>query len=498
MTFSRRGLLRGLGGITLALPWLEQLAPRVAYAAGEVPLKRILVMTYNMGVPVKQWRPAAVGSNFELAYVTRPLEAFKSRCLIVSELDNTMLDEGGGLFQFGHPGKAEASLTGTLTTGAFPVSNTNRVADILTTGLSTSGGANSESIEQRIGRSLARGRPFGSIDLGVDGDKSLNRIASSYFFESRGTAVTVDCNPTAVFNRYFSGVTPGDTAAQVALRELRARNKSVLDAVRSSFADVSRGLGADDRRRLEEHAARIRTIELENTPPRTCAQPTGLPTLNNPRMDQAAAPQIRLLAQAMACDLAPIGRFEFVNQQSPRFGIPALDSTLDAVSATFDWHGMVHGDPLPGTTAYLRPGRDENTTAWDQRLLDGYRFFVQQYANLLAALDSFPEGEGTTVLDNSMVILATDFGDGGGHYHGKMGYILAGNLGTGRTGYHFSGSPPNAELYTTANFNVSQLHNSILDMAGVTDAGGRPVTDFGLRGFLEKVGKPRRIDALFT
>lgn len=85
MTFSRRGLLRGLGGITLALPWLEQLAPRVAYAAGEVPLKRILVMTYNMGVPVKQWRPAAVGSNFELAYVTRPLEAFKSRCLIVSD-----------------------------------------------------------------------------------------------------------------------------------------------------------------------------------------------------------------------------------------------------------------------------------------------------------------------------------------------------------------------------------------------------------------------------
>ncbi len=45
---------------------------------------------------------------------------------------------------------------------------------------------------------------------------------------------------------------------------------------------------------------------------------------------------------------------------------------------------------------------------------------------------------------------------------------------------------------------MNQLLNSILDMAGVTDAGGAPVSDFGLRGYLAKVGRPRRIDGLFA
>ncbi len=485
---SRRRFLHGVGGLTLALPWLEQFHSGRALAADLVPLKRVVVVTYGMGIPVKQWRPAAVGSTFDLPYVTKPLEAFKSRLLMVSDLDHTALDEGGSAFSFGHPGKMEASLTGTLTTGAFPTSNTNSVSEILTSGLTNTGGANGESLEQRIGKSLGGARPFKSVDLGVDGDKSLNKIASSFCFESRGTPVSLECNPQTAFTRFFAGITGGqDTDAQVALRELKARNKSVLDAVRASFGELAKGLGADDKRRLDEHAARIRQIELDTTPPPTCTQPTGIPVLTTPRMDQAAAPQIKLLAQAMACDLAPIGRLEFVNQQSPRFGIADLDSTLDAVKATYDWHGMVHGDPLPGTTTYLRPGRDANTTTFDQRLLDGYRFFVQQFANLLTALDSFAEGPGTTVLDHSMVILATDFGDGGGHYHGKMGYIVAGNLGPGRKGFHFAGAP-NSDLYTTATYNVSQFHNSVLDMAQVTDANGQPVNDFGLKGFT-KVGQ---------
>src|SRR5437773_2049788 len=142
MTINRRRMLKGLGGIALALPWLEQLAasPARAQAAPSLP-KRVIVVTYAMGVPVGQWRPSADGAAFTLPYVTKPLDPFKSRCLFVSDLDNTMLDEGGSGFQFGHPGKSEAALTGTLTTGAFPTTNTNQLSQILAS-VSTSGGAN--------------------------------------------------------------------------------------------------------------------------------------------------------------------------------------------------------------------------------------------------------------------------------------------------------------------------------------------------------------------
>jgi hypothetical protein len=157
----------------------------------------------------------------------------------------------------------------------------------------------------------------------------------------------------------------------------------------------------------------------------------------------------------------------------------------------------VHGDPLPGTSTYLRPGRDQTTTTYDTRLLDGYRFFVQQFANLLAELDRFPEGNGTTVLDNTLCILASDLGEGQGHWHGKMGYVLAGNLGTARRGFHFNASPPNAQFYTASTYSVSQLLHSILDMAGVGTGGGGTVAEIGLRGYLASVNRPRRIDSLF-
>lgn len=497
MTLTRRHFLRGLGGVGLALPWLEQLAPRSAYAQGGPSFpRRVITMTYQMGIPSTEWRPMGTGASFTLPSVTAPLEPFKSRCLFVSELDHTMLAQGGNAFEFGHPGKTEAALTGTLTTGAFPTNNGNRVEEILAS-VSTDGGANAESVEQRIGRHLRSGQPFFSVDLGVDGDRQLGRINSRFCFESRATPVSLECNPSAAVTRYFAGVTPGDPNADRALRELRARNKSVLDAVRASFTELARGLGADDRRRLEEHAARIRQIELENPPPPTCTTPSSIAVDPRPRLDQAAPVQIRILAQAMACNLAPVGRLEFGNQQNPRFGIPALDDTLEAHRGSYDWHAMVHGDPLPGTSVYLRPGRDPGSTSFDPRLLSGYRFFIEQFAALLAELDRFPEGDGETVLDHSLVILATDFGDGGGHYHAKMGYVLAGNLGPARRGYHHRASPANAGFYTTSTHNVSQLLHSILDMAGVTE-GGQPVAEFGLQGLQARTGQPRRIDALFA
>jgi Protein of unknown function (DUF1552) len=498
MRIIRRRMLTGLGGITMGLPWLAKLDGKAwAQSAPPARPKRVLTMTYAMGTPVGQWLPSATGATFTLPYVTAPLEKLKSRCLFVSGLDHKMLEQGGNAFAFGHPGKQEAALTGTLTAGAFPTNNANGVSEILAMP-ATTGGANAQSIETLIGRSLFAGHARPSVDLGVDGDQRFGMVKSGFCFEGRSAPVSMNCSPASAFASLFSNL-PTGSQADAALAQLKLRRKSVLDAVRDSFSELKAGLGADDQRRLTEHAARIRQVELDMQAAAVCAAPAGI---TNPAakasMDQIAPLQIRVMAQAMACNLAPVGRIEFVNQQSPRFGIPSLDSTLDAIKVTFDWHGMVHGDPLPGTTAFLRPGRSPSVTTYDQRLLDGYRFFVQQFADLLGALDAIPEGPGTTALDNSLVILATDFGDGLGHYHGKMGYIVAGNLGRAMRGYHHAAAKPADGIYGPSSHNVNQLLNSIADMAGVTDAGGAPIAEFGLQGFLKKVGAPRRIDALFT
>jgi hypothetical protein len=499
MKITRRRALVGLGGITVGLPFLEKLDGKAWAQTAPTKPKRVITMTYAMGTPVGQWLPSAAGATFTLPYVTAPLEKLKSKCLFVSGLDHKMLEQGGSSFVYGHPGKQEAALTGTLTAGAFPVNNGNKVSEILASPGQT-GGANAMSVEALIGQSLTSGQPRRSVDLGVDGGQRLTKAASGFCFEGRSAPVSMDCNPVSAFSTIFSNLPtsmPG-AAPNPAIAQLKLRNKSVLDAVRDSFNDLKVGLGSDDQRRLSEHAARIRQIELDQQASASCAPPTGIAAATKLSMDQLAPMQIRILAQAMACNVAPVGRLDFMNQQNPRFGIAGLDSTLDAVKATYDWHAMVHGDPLPGTTSFLRPGRAASVTTYDQRLLDGYRFFVQQYADLLTALDSIPEGQGTTVLDNSMVILATDFGDGLGHYHGKMGYIIAGNTGTAKRGWHHSAANPADGIFGKSSANVNQLLNSILDMAGVTGADGMPVPEFGLQGFLKKISAPRRIDALFT
>jgi hypothetical protein len=287
--------------------------------------------------------------------------------------------------------------------------------------------------------------------------------------------------------------TPEQEAQQAALANLRARRKSVLDAVRESYVDLRQGLGVDDRRRLDDHMARVRQVELTIAPPPAgCAIPSSPGnSFAGMNMAQIASLQIQNLTNAMVCNVAPIGRLEFMNQQNPRFGISSLDSLLDSMTNN-DWHGFVHGDPVPGSSGNTR--LTAGATSDHPELLNGYRFFVQQFANVLAALDAIPEGpSGLTALDHSMCILATDLGEGAGHGAMKMSYVLAGYLGSGRRGFHYDGTPSMTQqdlrLYTQSNGEVSQLLNSIAAMAG------HPI-EFGLQGYLG--ARPLIISELFS
>jgi hypothetical protein len=84
-----------------------------------------------------------------------------------------------------------------------------------------------------------------------------------------------------------------------------------------------------------------------------------------------------------------------------------------------------------------------------------------------------------------------------------MGYVLAGNLGDARRGIHLDAGPSGQAFevgggyfYATSRYNVNQLLNSMLDMAGVVDSGGDPVA-IGLGGYLEQQSLSRRIEEIF-
>src|SRR5690606_6803406 len=131
------------------------------------------------------------------------------------------------------------------------------------------------------------------------------------------------------------------------------------------------------------------------------------------------------------------------------------------------WHAMVHGDVSPVDGVPTRPN-DQHPDHYADYLLEGYRFFVQTYADILGALDSIPEGmDGETVLDNSLVLLVSDYGDGRGHNSNKMNFVLGGHTGPARLGYHFD-CGPGYGFYDRSDYHLNQMLVSLCQMFCLT------------------------------
>lgn len=497
MSLSRRRFLRSTTGAVLALPWLEKFADGRAFAqAAMTRPTRIVVVAYSMGFIHNEWVPSAAGSTFTLPAITAPLEPLRQHLLFVSNVDNKAMHLNTQ-HAFGHPAKQESVLTGTLMRAAFQGDQSNVLANVIADRAgSDQGGPNNESVCNYIGTRIRGSRPNPSVDLAVGGsNQDRNDTNSRFFFEGPVTPVKVQANPARAFHQFFANVT-GDQAALEAQRRARARKKSALDAVRESFVELRSGLNAQDRTRLEDHASRVRQIELDLARA-ACARPAGnygAPSATAPylpfrglSMRERAALMIPLLTNAMACDLAPVGRLEFIDQQNPLFGVPSVDSAIRAwntAATSNDWHGMVHGDasPVDGVRTRGTPNA--------AYLVEGYRFFVERFVDVLNGLRSISEGpDGRTALDNTMVVLVSDYGNGNGHSSNKMGFVLGGNLGGARTNFHFDGRGRDANFYTLSAYSSNQVLNTMIRGFDLrVSPGGAPVGDFGLQGFAAGAG----------
>lgn len=465
----RRRFLVGLGGITVGLPMLRAfIDPRAARAGGPAPgmPKRIIMMAYGQGTHLPQFVTSSTGASPNLGTITEPMEAFKDRALFVSNCPNAVLDLGGSGFVFGHPGKKEAVLTGTLTTAAFGGNGANVIGNVFQTSPGNSKTPNGPSVETVIGQFLQTSehlRP--SVDLGVWGPGGARTgEVSDFFYEGPSNPVSVEAHPGRAFASIFAGVQPSTGEVDEALQALRRRKKSVLDGVRESFVDLRQGLNAQDRATLDDHADKIRQIELDVPPSLGCEIPDGIPEPDaayaGMSMMELGTYQNRIMAHAMACGVAPVGRIEYLKQERPYFGVPVVDDAIAPLQFNA-WHEPI----VHGTDGFSKGSAPR---------VAGFRFFVEKLAELCGLLDEIVEGpDGETVFDNSLIVLASDLGEGNAHNARDLCFIVAGNSGPGRRNYHLEAS----------GYNTNRFLNSLLHMAGVTNDQGAPVDEFGLGGF---------------
>jgi hypothetical protein len=409
---SRRTVLRGMG-TAIALPWLDAMAPSIARsparadeptAIGEHPLRMAFVFVPN-GAHMQHWTPSQEGSDFELPPILQPLQTVKDDLLVLTGLthDKARANGDGG-------GDHARSLSCFLT-GCQPVK---------TDGANIRVGV---SVDQIAAQRHGHRTRFPSLEIGCDrGAQSGNcdsgyscAYSSNIAWRSPTTPVGKEVDPRLVFERLFSNELAHESAE---MREKRKRyRQSVLDFARDDAKRLEAGLGANDRRKLDEYLTGVREIEarLARAEQHNAAElaefekPDGVP--------DEYADHIRLMTDLLVLafqgDVTRISTFMHANEGSNR-AYPFID-------VSEGHHDLSHH------------GNDAEKQA---KIAKINLFHMTHYAYLIERLKNIPEGDGT-LLDHSMIVYGSGISDGNRHNHNDLPIILAGRgCGTVQPGRH--------------------------------------------------------------
>jgi len=431
-TISRRTFLRGAGTVAIGLPFLEEMATPKAQAAGtEVPA-RLVTISFGLGIPAEQ---AELGFQGPL----EPLRPFASKLTCLSGLDMSQAHTfGSGTTHF---------KTGDVLFVGEPQKNEYTAAG--------------PSLEQLMLREL---HPMGS-------PTRLSSVSAGLWF-TYGAPSRYVCHwnydgspgpaperrPSRLFARLFGESMPGATPELA--REARIK-RSILDTVLEEykFAIGDRSyLGAESKAKLKIHLDGIRNVEQRLIPTESALMPSdpqcrptqplvdpaGLPydqeTPDTPQMPGVFKPHsapmdhraymeafrlhAELFALALRCD-------------ATRFGSLLLTDK----GGNLQFTGTYTGNAVGSIDFGLETATDSihNELFHRQRLPEIARY--QHYcmsglASALAAFDDplFVEANGKTVLDNTLVVIGTEYGLdhgltgvfhalAGGHGHFKPGFF---------------------------------------------------------------------------
>lgn len=388
MKWSRRQILRGAGGIVVALPFLEALAPRRAFAQA-MPQKRFIGIYHPNGVYTPQWFPTGDENNFTLGPIHQALAPWKSKLLFTSGVDMQVAVSGPGEQ---HQRGIGAFLTGAkLDTGTFVGNDGSRA-----------GYALGPSVDQTLAGMIGQGTRVPSLQLGVHA--LLSNVAGVVSYRGSNQPLLAQNDPRVTFRTLFmdSGTPPTE------MEKLRVRRRSVLDAVQTQLAALKKSVSKSDQARLDQHLTLVREMEnrLTALPPGTCQSPTdpGMVAFEREaEIPTVARLQMDLLTLAIRCDLTRVATVMFSDAMN-HIAMPHLNITSDI-------HNLTHygdGDPERLKVAT----RD----TWQAGVL----------ATLLQELDSIQEMDGSKALEHTLVFWGSDVSRGNVHSHDDMPFMLAG------------------------------------------------------------------------
>ena len=399
LSIPRRTFLRGIG-TALALPLLDAMVPALTptVKTAAKPVKRFGVVYVPNGITMAAWTPKTDGASFELTRILESMAPFRERLLVV-----TGLNGAGG---FAHTGAATEFLTGVkVETGAIA----------------------GPSIDQLIAAEAGKETQLSSLELAIDPrdgtgncDWQSCALSNTISWRSSTLLLPMENDPRVVFERLFGDSGTSDSAVR---REQLQRDRSILDSVTATVADLQRGLGTGDRHRIVEYLESVRDVErriqrAEEQSARelpVVSQPGGIPRT----FDEHARLMYDLQALAFQCDLTRVTTFMMGRELSPR--------TYPELGIFEAHHPLSHhqGDPI----------KIENITKLNT-------YHVSFFASYMEKLRNTPDGDGS-LLDHSVFLYGAGMSEGNTHDHTNLPLMLVGgkNLVPGGRHLTFKGDP---------------------------------------------------------
>jgi hypothetical protein len=403
---SRRTVLRGAGGIAIALPLLEAMLPRRSHAfGGEAFPNRFVVAFSPNGTIAERWNPIGTASDYSFVdaanpgtlRILAPLEPHKADLIVLQGLD--MQSRGHGPGGNGHDmGMGHMLTAHILEEGPSGYGEFSHLPD---------GSVAGPSIDQAIAELVAETTPYRSLEFGVNSYLDTARqLTSRMCYRGPFEVLPPENDPRAAFDRLFLEL--GADEAEVAA--LRAKRRSVLDKVGSDFDQLNAKLGGTDRMKLEAHLDAIRELEmaLENQHGLLpgCIQPTMPEEIDHEANDNFPAvgrAQMDLLVMALSCDLTRVCSLQWSVAQSP--------TRFSWLGITSDHHGMSH--------------EADDDPAIREQLVAINHWYAEQFAYLVDKMKQVDEIDGT-LLDHSLALWVNEQGNGDVHSPEEIPFVLAG------------------------------------------------------------------------
>ena len=431
---SRRTFLRGTG-VTLALPLLESMlpaqTPQRQTAAGPDSIRRFVGIWHPHGAAPGYWSPEKEGADFEFSFITKPLEPFRDRVVLITGLDAT-----GSAATLEEPGGDHAR-------GANLLSGARARRDSVSPYIGV-------TIDQMIAEKYGKDTLLSSIQLGIEdpGNNTGNcnwgyscAYSNSISWPTPTTPLPTEINPRMAFERLFGD---GDSVDERVLD--RRRTGSILDSVTREIALFKRGIGAGDRSKLDDYTENVREIErrIQNIASKPEASgtsfevPFGIPTNN----DAHFKIMYDLMAVAFQADITRVATLMLGRD---------LSSTNFPVSGwSGPWHGTSHHGDIPANKAnYAKLNR----------------YHVQNLADFCDKLRKIPEGDGN-VLDHILIYKGTNMGNSHRHAHEKVPIELVGGIDGKFKGNRHIVFPDNVQRNSNMLLSILDLYDIHLEHLG--------------------------------